>query len=285
MQIKSWFDKDTSTLTYCVYDKTTKDAIVIDSVWDYDLASGSLRMTSVHQVADFIRSEDLKLHFILETHAHADHITGAQPLKKLFPNAKVAMGQRITEVQKAFKGVFNFGDHFAVDGRQFDLLLADGSEIKAGALTLKTIFTPGHTPACVTYLIGDALFTGDALFMPDSGTGRCDFPAGSAEALFESIQKLYRLPDSTRVFTGHDYQPNGRPLKFESTIGEQKSSNIQIKESTSKTDYVTFRDGRDKTLSAPRLLFPSIQVNADGGHLPAPESNGSCYLKMPIKER
>lgn len=285
MQIKSWFDKDTYTLTYCVYDKTTKDAIVIDSVWDYDPASGSLRLTSVHQVADFIRSEGLRLHFILETHAHADHITGAQPLKKLFPSAKVAMGQRITEVQKVFKGVFNFGDHFAVDGRQFDLLLADGSETKAGALTIKTIFTPGHTPACASYLIGDALFTGDALFMPDSGTGRCDFPAGSADALFESIQTLYRLPDSIRVFTGHDYQPNGRPLKFESTIGEQKSSNIQIKSTTSKTDYVTFRNGRDKTLSAPRLLLPSIQVNADGGHLPAPESNGSRYLKMPIKER
>lgn len=284
MQIKSWFDKDTYTLTYCVYDKTTKDAIVIDSVWDYDPASGSLRLTSVHQVADFIRSEGLRLHFILETHAHADHITGAQPLKKLFPSAKVAMGQRITEVQKVFKGVFNFGDHFAVDGRQFDLLLADGSETKAGALTIKTIFTPGHTPACASYLIGDALFTGDALFMPDSGTGRCDFPAGSADALFESIQTLYRLPDSIRVFTGHDYQPNGRPLKFESTIGEQKSSNIQIKSTTSKTDYVTFRNGRDKTLSAPRLLLPSIQVNADGGHLPAPESNGSSYLKMPIKE-
>jgi glyoxylase-like metal-dependent hydrolase (beta-lactamase superfamily II) len=194
------------------------------------------------------------------------------------------MGQRITEVQKVFKGVFNFGDHFAVDGRQFDLLLADGSETTAGSLTIKTIFTPGHTPACASYLIGDALFTGDALFMPDSGTGRCDFPAGSAEALFESIQKLYRLPDSTRVFTGHDYQPNGRPLRFESTIAEQKSSNIQINASSSKTDYVTFRNGRDKTLAAPRLLLPSIQVNADGGHLPAPESNGICYLKMPIKE-
>ena len=226
----------------------------------------------------------LKLHYILETHAHADHLTGAQPLKALFPGAKVAIGARITEVQNVFKQIFNFGDQFATDGRQFDVLLQDGSETKAGSLTFKTIYTPGHTPACASYLIGDAVFTGDALFMPDSGTGRCDFPAGSAEVLFESISKLYKLPDSTRFFTGHDYQPNGRELRFESTIGESKRSNIQLTGTTSKADYVSFRTARDKTLSAPRLLLPSIQVNADAGHLPAAESNGKRYLKMPIKE-
>lgn len=284
MQIKTWFDKDTSTLTYCVYDQGTKDAVVIDSVWDYDQASGALRLTSVEQVAEFIRSEKLTLHYILETHAHADHITGAQPLKKLFPTSKVAMGARITEVQKVFKNVFNFGDHFAIDGRQFDVLLSDESETKAGSLLIKTIFTPGHTPACASYLIGDALFTGDALFMPDSGTGRCDFPSGSAEALYDSIQKLYKLPDTTRVFTGHDYQPGGRPLKFESTIGEEKNANIQLKAVTSRDEYVGFRTARDKTLAAPRLLLPSIQVNADGGHLPQQEANGKRYLKMPLKE-
>jgi glyoxylase-like metal-dependent hydrolase (beta-lactamase superfamily II) len=284
MQIKTWFDKDTSTLTYCVYDDSTKDAVVIDSVWDYDQATGGLRLNSVNEVSDFIRSHQLKLHYILETHAHADHITGAQPLKKFFPAAKVAMGARIVEVQKTFHTVFNMGDHFAVDGRQFDVLLVDGSETKAGSLTFKTIFTPGHTPACASYLIRDALFSGDALFMPDSGTGRCDFPAGSAEQLFDSIQKLYQLPDSTRVFTGHDYQPNGRPLRFEATIGEEKKSNIQLKDVTSKDDFVAFRTARDKTLSAPRLLLPSIQVNIDAGHLPAPESNGKSYLKVPLKQ-
>jgi len=283
MQIKTWFDKDTYTLTYCVYDAATKDAVVIDSVWDYDQASGAIRQNSVNQVTEFITSENLKLHYILETHAHADHLTGAQPLKNNFPEAKVAIGSGIVEVQKVFKSVFNLGDQFAVDGRQFDVLLADGSETKAGSLTIKTMFTPGHTPACASYLIGDAVFTGDALFMPDSGTGRCDFPAGSAELLFDSIQKLYKLPDSTRLFTGHDYQPNGRPLRFESTIGEQKKSNIQLKDTTSKAEYVAFRTGRDKTLSAPRLLLPSIQVNIDAGRLPTPESNGKSYLKTPLK--
>jgi glyoxylase-like metal-dependent hydrolase (beta-lactamase superfamily II) len=285
MQIKTWFDKGTYTLTYCVYDSATKDAIVIDSVWDYDPASGAIRLDSVNEVTEFIKAHNLNLHYILETHAHADHLTGAQPLKKNFPHAKVAIGARIVDVQKVFKTVFNLDDHFIADGRQFDVLLTEGSETKAGSLTFKTIFTPGHTPACASYLIADVVFTGDALFMPDSGTGRCDFPSGSAELLFESIQKLYQLPDSTRVFTAHDYQPNGRPLRYESTIGEEKRSNIQLKDNTTKAEFVAFRTARDKTLSAPRLLLPSIQVNIDAGHLPAPESNGKSYLKMPLKPK
>jgi glyoxylase-like metal-dependent hydrolase (beta-lactamase superfamily II) len=211
-------------------------------------------------------------------------VTGAQPLKKIFPAAKIAISARITEVQDVFKRVFNFGEQFATDGRQFDILLEDQSELIAGSLTIKTLFTPGHTPACVSFLVGDAVFLGDALFMPDSGTGRCDFPAGSAEDLYDSIQKLYALPDFTRFFTGHDYQPGGRELRFQSTIAESKLSNIHIKKSTSKADYVEFRNGRDKTLSAPKLLLPSIQVNADGGSLPSPESNGQRYIKIPVKE-
>jgi glyoxylase-like metal-dependent hydrolase (beta-lactamase superfamily II) len=282
MQIKTWFDKYTYTLTYCVYDSATKDAVLIDSVWDYDPASGAIRLDSVNEVTEFIKSNQLKLHYILETHAHADHLTGAQPLKKNFPQAKVAMGARIIDVQKVFKKVFNLTEDFAVDGRQFDVLLADNSETKAGSLTIKTIFTPGHTPACASYVIGDAVFTGDALFMPDSGTGRCDFPAGSSEQLFESVQKLYSLPDTTRVFTGHDYQPNGRPLRYESTIGEEKRANIQLKGTTTKEEFISFRTARDKTLAAPRLLLPSIQVNIDAGQLPTPESNGKSYLKMPL---
>jgi glyoxylase-like metal-dependent hydrolase (beta-lactamase superfamily II) len=282
MKVKTWFDVDTSTLTYCVYDEGSKDAVVIDPVWDYDQASGKLKTTSVNAVADFIRGEGLKLGLILETHAHADHITGAQPLKKLFPSAKVGIGARITEVQKVFKSIFNLGSEFKVDGSQFDLLLADDSVTKSGSIAVKVMFTPGHTPACASYLIGDLLFVGDAMFMPDSGTGRCDFPEGTAEGLYTSIQKLYKLPDTTRVFTGHDYQPGGRPVQWESTIAEQKRANSHIKSETSKSDYVAMRTARDKTLSAPRLLLPSIQVNADGGMLPRAEANGQSYLKMPI---
>ena len=284
MEIKSWCDHDTFTMTYCVFDPATKDAVVIDPVWNYDSSTGALSLKSVEEVSTFIKMEQLKLHLIFETHAHADHLTGAQPLKKIFPAAKVAIGARITEVQSVFKKVFNFVDHFHTDGRQFDLLLKDGSETKAGSLSIKTIYTPGHTPACVSYLIGDALFVGDALFMPDSGTGRCDFPAGSSEDLYESIQKLYQLPESTRFFTCHDYMPNGRELRWESTIGESKRSNIQLNATISTSEYVAFRTARDRTLSAPRLLLPSIQVNTDGGHLPPPESNGKHYLKIPIKE-
>ena len=282
MNIKTWFDKPTSTLTHCIFDETSKDAILIDPVWDYDQASGSLKEVSIALVRDFIRSHDLKLHLILETHAHADHITGAQRLKQYFPTAKIAIGARITDVQTAFKSIFNLGESFATDGRQFDLLLKDGSQTQAGTLSIKTMYTPGHTPACVSYLIGDTVFTGDALFMPDSGTGRCDFPAGSAEDLYDSIKKLYALPDNTRVFVGHDYQAGGRDVRWESTISEQKRTNIQLKDSTTRQEYVAMRKTRDKTLSAPKLLFPSIQVNADGGHLPEAESNGHRYLKMPI---
>ena len=283
MKINTWFDKDTYTLTYCVYDDVSRDAIIIDPVWDYDPAGGGLTSTSVNLVTDFVRAHSLVPRLILETHAHADHITGAQPLKKQFSSAKVGVGAKITEVQKVFKKVFNLGDHFALDGRQFDHLLADGSEITAGSLRVKTIATPGHTPACVSYLIGDALFTGDTLFMPDYGTGRCDFPAGSAADLYDSVQKIYALPGTTRVFTGHDYQPGGREVRWESTIAEEMRDNIHINSKTTKSDYITMREARDKTLKAPRLLLPSIQVNIDGGSLPSAENNGTCYLKMPVK--
>jgi glyoxylase-like metal-dependent hydrolase (beta-lactamase superfamily II) len=234
MDIKCWFDPETNTLTYCVYDRETKDAVLIDTVWNYDQPSGNLKNSSIDLTRQFVESLNLNPRLILETHAHADHITGAQPLKRLYPNAKIGIGTGISEVQKTFKSILNFDEQFPVDGRQFDLLFVDGDEVKAGSLTFKVIATPGHTPACVSYLIEDALFVGDALFMPDYGTGRCDFPDGSAEALFDSIQKLYQLPESTRVFTGHDYMPNGRPTLWESTIGEHKRDNIQLPETTSK---------------------------------------------------
>ncbi|MCX7674614.1 MAG: MBL fold metallo-hydrolase [Bdellovibrionaceae bacterium] len=283
-EVKAFFDKDTWTLTYVVFDPQSKDAVVVDPVWDYDPAASKVSRKSVDEVLRFISEKGLKLHYILETHAHADHLTGAKLIQQAYPQAKVAIGANITEVQGVFKKIYNFDDSYRTDGTQFDLLLKDGQEVKAGTLTIKTIATPGHTPACVSYLIGDAVFTGDALFMPDFGTGRCDFPAGSAEQLYHSIhEKLYKLPDETRVFVGHDYQPDGREVKWESTIGEEKKYNIQLNANTTKEQFVNFRKHRDAQLAAPKLLLPSIQVNVFGGVLPKPESNGVPYLKIPVR--
>tara|TARA_R110002072_G_scaffold276051_1_gene437362 strand:- start:93782 stop:94639 length:858 start_codon:yes stop_codon:yes gene_type:complete len=281
-QVKHFFDQATFTLTYVVFDKLTKDCVVIDSVLNYDQASSKTSFESVNELDEFIKSNDLKLHTILETHAHADHLTGAMELKKRYPNAKVAIGKNITLVQETFKGIFNLKD-FNTDGIQFDILLEEGKSFHAGSLEIEVIYTPGHTPACSSYLVNENLFTGDALFMPDYGTGRCDFPLGSAQELYHSIhEKLYQLPDETKFYTGHDYQPNGRKLKFQSTIGESKTSNIQLKKSTSESEFITFREKRDATLAAPKLLLPSIQVNIDGGRLPKEEDNGKSYLRIPI---
>lgn len=282
--VKEFFDKNTWTLTYVVYDEKTSDAIVIDPVWDYDPAASKLTTESADSVYDFIFSKKLKVHYILETHAHADHVSGAQILRKKIPNAKIGIGTNITAVQVVFKEIFNLNPNFATDGSQFDLLLDEENLLQAGSLSIKTIFTPGHTPACGSYLIGDALFTGDALFMPDYGTGRCDFPAGSAQDLYNSVHnKLYQLPDETRVFVGHDYLPNGRGLEFETTIGKEKQHNIQLKADTTLEEFVSFRINRDKKLAAPRLLLPSVQVNISAGELPSPENNGVRYLKIPVR--
>lgn len=279
--VKSFFDKTTSTLTYVVYDGKTQDAVVIDSVWNYDSASSTLTCESVDEVTKFAKEQNLKVHYILETHAHADHLSGAQLLKEAFPSARTAIGVGIRIVQKVFSELFHLS--MPCDGSQFDALLEDAQLLKAGALSIRVMNTPGHTPACVTYLIGDAAFTGDALFMPDSGTGRCDFPAGSAAELFHSVHDvLYTLPPKTRIFVGHDYQPGNRELRFESSVSEEKDANIHIKPGTSLETFVQFRNSRDKTLSAPKLLLPSIQANIQGGRLPKPESNGVSYLKIPL---
>lgn len=285
MNIKAFFDQPTYTLTYVVWDPQTRDTVVIDPVLDYDPAASKIDTTALREVISFLKSEGLKPQYVLETHAHADHLSGSQALKDFFPDVKVAIGERIKDVQLLFKGVFNLGDDFATDGRQFELLLKDNEVLNVGTLEIKTLFTPGHTPACASYLInGEAVFTGDALFMPDYGTGRCDFPAGDAATLFNSIsERLYTLPDQVKVFVGHDYQPNGREVAWESSIGEEKEKNIQLKASTSKDDFVKFRTERDKTLDAPRLLLPSVQVNIDAGHLPEPEDNGTRYLKIPVR--
>jgi glyoxylase-like metal-dependent hydrolase (beta-lactamase superfamily II) len=229
-----------------------------------------------------VREHRLNVHWVLETHAHADHLSSSQLLRREL-DAKVAIGERIKEVQETFKGIIDLPADFATDGSQFDMLLSDGEAFAAGALVIEVIATPGHTPACVTFKIGDAIFTGDALFMEDYGTGRCDFPRDSADELYTSVHdKLYALPSETRVFVGHDYQPDGRTLRYETTIGVSKRSNIQLKAETSRETYVRFRKQRDATLAAPRLLFPSVQVNVDAGRLPAPSANGKRYLKIPL---
>jgi glyoxylase-like metal-dependent hydrolase (beta-lactamase superfamily II) len=286
MEIKTFFDPETFTLTYVVYDQKTKDSVIIDPVLDYDAAAVKTSTGSLETLHKFVKDHQLVVHYILETHAHADHLSGAHELiTRYIPTAKIAIGERITVVQETFKAHFNFPASFRVDGSQFHRLLKDNEEVRAGSLAFKVIFTPGHTPACASYLFGDALFTGDALFMPDYGTGRCDFPKGDSRALYHSVaQRLYKLPDLTRVFVGHDYQPNGRPLAFETTIGASKRENIQLKATTSEDEFVSFRNKRDATLAAPRLLSPSVQVNIAAGEFPEPESNGKIYLKLPVSK-
>lgn len=282
MEIETFFDKRTSTLTYVVWDPKTRDAVVIDPVMDYDPASSTTWTDSVDQVIGFLNDHQLKLHYVLETHAHADHLSGSQLLKQACPKVKIAIGKRITDVQATFKRIFGLPEDFPTDGRQFDVLLDEDTTLQAGSISVRTHFTPGHTPACATYEIGDALFTGDALFMPDSGSGRCDFPGGSAEALYDSVtQRIYAFPDSTRIFVGHDYQPGGRELQYQTTVGEQKQCNVALQASTDRSAFIEFRTKRDAQLPAPKLLFQSVQVNVDAGKLP-PAEGDTMYLKIPV---
>lgn len=282
MKIKEFYDEDTFTLTYIVHDEKTKDAVLIDPVLNYDPKASKISFEQLDTLESYIKENELKLIYSIETHAHADHLSSSAELKSRFPGVKIVIGEKIKEVQSIFKTVFNFKD-FHSDGSQFDILVKDKEVLKAGSLEVKFIETPGHTPACTSVLIEDAVFTGDALFMPDYGTGRCDFPAGSSKDLYHSIhEKLYKLPDETRVFVGHDYRPNGRDLKWQTTIKESKENNIQLKEGTSEAEYISFRDKRDATLSAPKLLLQSVQVNINAGHTPDGEDNGVSYLKMPV---
>lgn len=284
MEIKTFFDTSTSTLTYVVHDPKTRDAVVIDPVLDYEPGASRTDTESVDAVIAFLRDNDLRPHFVLETHAHADHLSGSQRIRDAFPGAAVAIGAEITRVQEVFKQVFDLPADFPTDGSQFDRLLADEERLQAGSLAVDVINTPGHTPACVTFKIGDAVFTGDALFMPDSGTGRCDFPGGSAEQIYDSIsRRIYSLPGDTRVFVGHDYQPNGRELAYESTVAEEKQHNVALPAGKDEQEFIDWRQTRDASLAAPKLLFPSVQVNVDAGRLPEPTaSNHIRYLKIPI---
>jgi glyoxylase-like metal-dependent hydrolase (beta-lactamase superfamily II) len=281
MDVKAFFHEPTFTLTYVAFDPATRDAVVIDPVLDLAPLTWRTSTAPVDVVTRFCEERALKVHWILDTHAHADHLSGMAAIKEQLV-APTAIGEHIKVVQELFRAVYNLPAEVAHPG-MWDRLLADGDTLEAGSLTVKALHTPGHTPACLSYLIEDAVFTGDALFMPDYGTGRCDFPKGSAEELYDSVcGTLYRLPDQTRVFVGHDYLPGGRPLAYETTIGESKEKNIRLRAGVTREDFVTQRRARDAELPPPRLILQSLQVNIRAGALPEPEDNGRRYLKMPI---
>ena len=279
--IKAFFDPETWTYTYVVSGGKGTPCIIIDSVLNYDPKSGRTSTRSADEVIQFIQNEELKLAWILETHAHADHLTAAPYLQEKL-GGKLVIGNHITNVQSVFKGVFNLEAGFAVDGSQFDHLLTDGESLDFGELSLKALYVPGHTPACMAYEIGDALFVGDTLFMPDVGTARCDFPGGNAKTLYQSIQKILSYPNETKLYMCHDYPPNGRSPEFCSTVGAEKSGNIHVHDGISEEQFVQMRTQRDETLQMPTLILPSIQVNIRAGHFPEPEDNGKSYLKIPL---
>ena len=280
-EIESFFDPETWTFTYVVSAGKGSSCVVIDSVLNYDPKSGRTTTRSADQVIEYIQSKQLKLDWILETHAHADHLTAAPYLQEKL-GGKLVIGDHIVNVQNVFKGVFNLDSGFATDGSQFDRLLKEGESLAFGDLTLKALFVPGHTPACMAYEIGDALFVGDTLFMPDVGTARCDFPGGNARTLYQSIQKLLAYPKETKLYMCHDYPPNARSPENCTTVGAEKASNIHVHDGITEEQFVQMRTKRDNTLDMPTLILPSIQVNIRAGHFPEPESNGKSYLKIPL---
>jgi glyoxylase-like metal-dependent hydrolase (beta-lactamase superfamily II) len=275
------FHKPTSTWSYVVADPATREAAVIDPVLDYDSRSARTGTASADEILACLESAGLTLRWILETHAHADHLSAAPHLKAR-AGGQIAIGQGIRQVQTTFKRLFGLGEDFQPDGGQFDRLLADGETVELGEIAGRVIATPGHTSDSVSYLFGDALFVGDTVFMPDGGSARCDFPGGDAAELYRSIQRLYDLPEATRVFVCHDYSPGGREVRCETTIGEQRSTNIHVRVDTAEADFVAMRRARDATLDVPNLIIPSVQVNIRAGFLPPAEPDGVSYLKVPL---
>ncbi|MCB5227991.1 MBL fold metallo-hydrolase [Alishewanella sp. 16-MA] len=284
LHIEMFFDNDSATCSYVVVDKATAKAAVIDPVLDYDAAAGQVSTEAADKILAYLAEQGWQLQWILETHAHADHLSAAHYLKQKTA-APIAIGEGIRKVQQTFKMVFNIADaELMGTGDYFDKLFADGETFNIGSVTATVINTPGHTNDSVSYLIAGNVFVGDSLFMPDGGTARCDFPGGDAHILFRSIQRLYQLPAETVVYVCHDYQPNGRELRFKTTIAEQKQQNIHVKADTFEADFVQKRETRDKTLAVPRLIYPSVQVNIRAGQLPQAESNGVSYVKIPLKQ-
>lgn len=278
--VKAFFDPQTWTYTYVVYESKGSACIVIDSVLNYDPKSGRTKTESADEVIAFIKDHRLQLDWILETHAHADHLTAAPYIQEQL-GGKIAIGDHITTVQGVFKGVFNLDD-IAVDGSQFDALIKEGESISFGNLSFKALYVPGHTPACMAYEIGDGIFVGDTLFMPDVGTARCDFPSGSASHLYFSIQSILRYPPHTKLYMCHDYPPNGRAPEYQSTVADQKAANIHVHDGVTEEQFVAMRNKRDAGLEMPVLILPSIQVNIRAGHMPKAEANGTAYLKIPV---
>ena len=279
--VTPFFHQPTGTWSYVVSDPVAREAAVIDPVLDYDWRSGRTGTATPDAILAHLATAGLQLRWILETHAHADHLSSA-PYLQARAGGKIAIGAGIRQVQATFKRIFGFGDEFVPDGRQFDRLLADGDAVPVGGIDGRVIATPGHTSDSVSYLFGDALFVGDTIFMPDGGSARCDFPAGDAAELFRSVQGLYQLPATTRVFVCHDYAPGGRAPLCETTIAAQRESNIHLRADTTEAEYVAMRRARDATLDVPNLIIPSVQVNIRAGHLPPVESDGVSYLRVPL---
>ena len=275
------FDPATWTVTYVVYDQAGGTCAIIDSVLDYDPKSGRTSTASADQVIAFVKAQQLSVAWILETHAHADHLTAA-PYLKAHLGGQTAIGHHITAVQRVFKGVFNLEGSFQVDGAQFDHLLQEDENIAIGQLTAKALYVPGHTPACVAYQVGDAVFVGDTLFMPDVGSARCDFPGGDAKTLYASARKILSLPGETRLFMCHDYPPEGRDVKFETTVAEQRAHNIHLHDGIDEAEFVRMRTERDATLTMPVLILPAVQINIRAGEFPPKDDNGVSYLKIPL---
>ncbi len=281
-EITAFFDQDTFTITYVVRDPNGSSCAIIDSVLDFDYASGRTSTKSADEVIAFVQEKGYRVEWLLETHVHADHLSAAPYLQEKL-GGKIGIGHNITIVQDTFGKVFNEGTEFQRDGSQFDKLFVEGDQVHIGQLRVDVLHTPGHTPACLTYVIGDAAFVGDTLFMPDFGTARCDFPGGSAETMWDSVQKILALPDETRIFVGHDYKAEGRDhYAWETTVGEQKAANKHVGAGATKEAFVKARTERDSQLGMPRLIVPSLQVNMRAGQMPEAEDNGTVYLKVPV---
>lgn len=282
VEIRSFFHTDTSTYSYIAWDPDTKTAACIDPVLDYDPAAGATSTGSAEALAALLREEKLALRWILETHAHADHVSAAPWLKQQFPGSEIVIGRGITAVQERFRDIFNLGHDFPVDGSQFDRLVSESDTLELGKLEIRVIATPGHTSDSLTYVIENAAFVGDSIFMPDMGTARCDFPGGDAAELYHSIRKLFSLPDDTRLYMCHDYAPGGREHANVTTVTEEREKNIHVGGGTSLDEFRDMRTARDRTLGAPRLLYPAVQINIRAGELPPAESNGIAYVKVPL---
>ncbi|KEF30060.1 MAG: MBL fold metallo-hydrolase [Gammaproteobacteria bacterium] len=280
--VQQFFDEPTNTFSYVVRDPESQSCAILDSVLDFDYAAGRTDVRSADQIIEYVRSNDLTVEWILETHVHADHLSAAPYLHEML-GGKTGIGAHICDVQEIFGKAFNAGTEFERDGSQFDRLFREEDTFNIGGLEGRVLHTPGHTPACLTYVVGDAAFVGDTLFMPDYGTARCDFPGGDARTLFQSIQKVLALPPETRIFLCHDYKAPGRDeYAFMTTVAEQRASNVHVHEGVSEEDFVKMRTERDATLDMPRLILPSVQVNMRAGHMPPAEDNGQVYLKVPI---